>query len=489
MYDRFQIRKKPCFVSSKRWSREEGRSDYETVLDGIENHEDICEEIEACDGVQLRIRTKIMEIDEFLKRVEATQTDIKLDKTSSSAGQINSRMRLSKLEIMKFGGNPREYITFKDAFWVAIEENSSLSNVERFTYLKSFLTGEAEGCIKGLAATDANYREALEILDQRYGNKQVIVNSHMDALIKLPQVTGVNSTKNIRKLYNEIETNLRSLKSLGVKPDSYGCLLIPILLSKLPYALNLQLSRRFDTNTDVWEVDKIMEELKRELEARERCYSATEKNDQHQNSLKRDYSTTEALYAGNTHFISCAYCDGKHYSDQCRIVTDVNKRNELLKRKKKCFLCTRFGHLKRDCTTKRSCFRCKGSHHTSVCEKNEDGIEKKNERDRKEDTEETRSIAAFSSINTILLQTAQLEVQAVRRSESKNGNIVCKVILDSGSQRSYITRKAAEAVGALIHHKGKMQIGGFGGTTTKEKLHSVVEVLLSKKDYEVKVKL
>ena len=50
--------------------------------------------------------------------------------------------------------------------------------LKMFTYLKSFLTGEAEGCIKGLAATDANYREALEIMDQRYGNMQVIVKSH-----------------------------------------------------------------------------------------------------------------------------------------------------------------------------------------------------------------------------------------------------------------------------------------------------------------------
>ena len=76
-------------------------------MDGIENHEDICDEIEACDGVHLRIRTKIMEIDEFLKRVEATHPDIKLDKTSSSAGQMNSRTRLPKLEIMKFGGEPQ----------------------------------------------------------------------------------------------------------------------------------------------------------------------------------------------------------------------------------------------------------------------------------------------------------------------------------------------------------------------------------------------
>ena len=114
------------------------------------------------------------------------------------------------------------------------------------------MTGEAESAIRGLAATEANYMEALEILERRYGNKQVIVNSHMYELIKLPQVTDANNTKNLRQLYDEIETNLRSLKSLGVKPDSCGCLLVPILLSKLPNTLNLRLSRKFDSNKDVW---------------------------------------------------------------------------------------------------------------------------------------------------------------------------------------------------------------------------------------------
>ena len=92
----------------------------------------------------------------------------------------------------------------------------------------------------------------------------------MDALIKLPQVTSMRNTKGLRKIYDEIETNLRSLKSLGVKAESFGCLLVPILISKLPSSLNLQISRRFDSNKDVWDVDCIIEELKKELEARER---------------------------------------------------------------------------------------------------------------------------------------------------------------------------------------------------------------------------
>ena len=78
--------------------------------------------------------------------------------------------------------------------------------------------------------------------------------------------------------------------------------------------------------------------------------------------------------------------------------------------------------------------------------------------------------------NTILLQTAQLNVKSISRLSMIHEGVSCKVIFDSGSQRSYITRGAAKAVGATIHHKEKLRIGGFGGATTKEKLHDVVEV-------------
>ena len=57
--------------------------------------------------------------------------------------------------------------------------------------------------------------------------------------------------------------------------------------------------------------------------------------------------------------------------------------------------------------------------------------------------------------------------------------VSCKVIFDSGSQRSYITKGAA---------KEKLRIGGFGGATTKEKLYDVVEVQLSKEGFDVAVK-
>ena len=65
--------------------------------------------------------------------------------------------------------------------------------------------------------------------------------------------------------------NLRSLETLGIEPSSYGSLLVPVVKAKLPNEVNLLLSRKFESNTDVWSIQEMLKELKLELEARERC--------------------------------------------------------------------------------------------------------------------------------------------------------------------------------------------------------------------------
>ena len=46
--------------------------------------------------------------------------------------------------------------------------------------------GEAKAANERLALTN------MDILDQRCGRKQVIVNHHMDALIKIPQINNMS---------------------------------------------------------------------------------------------------------------------------------------------------------------------------------------------------------------------------------------------------------------------------------------------------------
>ena len=52
--------------------------------------------------------------------------------------------------------------------------------ITKFNYLKSFLKGPAVGCISNLNLTAGNYKQALDTLMQRYGNKQLLISTHID---------------------------------------------------------------------------------------------------------------------------------------------------------------------------------------------------------------------------------------------------------------------------------------------------------------------
>ena len=97
--------------------------------------------------------------------------------------------------------------------------------------------------------------------------------------------------------------------------------------------------------------------------------------------------------------MKCAFCDGLHYADQCRTVTDVKKRKDILKKKKRCFLCTRPGHPLNECTCKRNCFRCKGRHHTSICDSpHPKNVKKKEEEEPEDKKEDSKKMATFQQL-------------------------------------------------------------------------------------------
>ena len=113
------------------------------------------------------------------------------------------------------------------------------------------MKGPAAATIAGLALTKGNYKVAVDLLRDRYGNKQVIISSQMESLLtlKLPRVTLASDIKRVRTVYDQIDINVRSLQALGIKAEMDGSLLIPVVMEKIPEDFRLTMSRKMKSDT------------------------------------------------------------------------------------------------------------------------------------------------------------------------------------------------------------------------------------------------
>ena len=276
------------------------------------------------------------------------------------------RVKLPKLDLRKFDGEVSTWPTFWDAFESSIHKNPTLAPIDKFNYLNSLLMKPALDAISGLSLSASNYEEAIAILKKRFGNKQQIINRHMDILLNVSPVTN-QDTRKLRELYDTLESHVRSLKSLGIPSNSYGSLLSSIIMNKLPQELRLIISREIKDQD--WQLDNIMHALEDELKARERAVPHDEcqlPGGIQGFSKAQTRSTTSALFAGHSG-PTCTYCKQSHPSNACKIVTNSAARKDLLIKQGKCFVRLRKDHLSRNCKSKNQCFKCKGRHHISIC--------------------------------------------------------------------------------------------------------------------------
>ena len=87
----------------------------------------------------------------------------------------------------------------------------------------------------------------------------------MDALMSLEPVMSLQNLIALRRLQDMVETHVQGLRSLGVAPESYGALLSPVIMKKLPQELRVIISRKV---TDQWNLNPILGSFSR-IDARE----------------------------------------------------------------------------------------------------------------------------------------------------------------------------------------------------------------------------
>ena len=121
-----------------------------------------------------------LEIDKFRHEVE------ELTAQNHSTVSKRTSVRLPRIELKNFGGQIIKWQEFWDTFEATIHKNPSLQPIEKFNYLRAQLENEALKSIAGLELANANYEAAINLLKERYGNNQLIVDTHYTKLMEMP---------------------------------------------------------------------------------------------------------------------------------------------------------------------------------------------------------------------------------------------------------------------------------------------------------------
>ncbi|XP_068761945.1 uncharacterized protein [Montipora capricornis] len=388
---------------------------------------------------------------------------------------VHTHAKLPKLELKKFHGNRIEWYPFGESFESAVHKNSNLSGVDKFNYLKSLLTGIAQSVVTGLALTSANYEKAVELLKRRFGNRQVVISSHMEALTKIPKVASTSEVKRLRSLYDTVESHVRELESMEISSEMYGCFLTPTIMQKLPEEFRIAISRNLESET--WDLKEILSEFHKELQLREQCL-VNPKYVRPSNSFQRGESlqSTSALHsesAKNKQFsrVWCSFCNQNHQSSKCNVVTSAESRKQVLRKKGRCYLCLKSGHLSPNCKSSVKCFKCQGAHHAAICDSFEHTVS------GPEQVENVPNVSTSLYVDqyrgSVLLQTATAEVV---RPHNDSSPLNVRLVFDSCSQRSYVTQAVKENLQLPVVGRDSLLIKRFGESDARLRTCEMVQV-------------
>ncbi|XP_073963388.1 uncharacterized protein [Choristoneura fumiferana] len=476
--------------------------------------EDVNMSIESLDPAEqeagLQLETRCTELLLALQRRQATacapdastntQSMHGTSKPSSGAGL------LPKISLPTFGGNYNEWLNFKDLFSSLVHSNNDLNDVSKFYYLKSCLKREAAALVSTIDHSAANYSKAWDALMERYDNKVLIANHHIHSLLNLGKI---NRNYDLRNLMNDFQQHFNSLLALQV-PELADMLLIHVLCSKLDFSSlrDFELSRK---SKDFPSINDFIKHIQQRCQALEMISSeSTKPTSSSHRSVSNVITNKESNGKQNKSGKLCGFCNGQHYINRCYkfLKLTVDDRIKFTDKFKLCSLCLSAGHSVSDCKQTFVCRSCQQKHHTllhpksvPVSPNNLIVSSSKNEAEPLADGVilSTPAIESSCLADSLVVPQPTLNLHNTAVEEKceisllptalcyvidDSGEIhFCRILLDSGSQKNYITE---DFVAKLACKKTpvKFSVSGVGGNATP--VNAKINLQISTRDFKHK---
>ncbi|XP_036346383.1 uncharacterized protein LOC118755658 [Rhagoletis pomonella] len=411
--------------------------------------------------------------------------------TSSSRQRIN----LPKLKLSTFNGCYREWLDFYNIFLVLVDKNPDLSDIEKFQYLRSSLSGCAATLIQSLEVTNANYKKPLQLLESRFDHKRYILQSHLQHIFDTQRIT-TPTVANLRSFVDVINANMRAMQSMATSTQIGNGLLLHLVVSKLDHETQVKWEEEVAAKWDrpSHQVSLMLpawEDLAAFLERRCQLidiidHSATSTKSSHRSpeptssSQSKSRQSPKQVSFITTNKPKCNLCEGSisHNAFNCSVFMKLTpvQRYDVAKKKSLCLNCLGPNHSSKDCPSTHRCQVCRASHHTLL------------HRSQPTTTNPQSSSSPLTPSNTMkststptVLQVCDsnkevLLATAVIQLRSQSGTtIFARALLDSASQLHFITERLAQLL--RVHRKKvPLEISGIGLCGSRSQFLCKVEI-------------
>jgi hypothetical protein len=237
--------------------------DMDQHIQDLTGEEDVQQEIEATDAENAIIQDAGDLCRYRINTLRRANPDVDHHPPAPSvSSRATSR---PKIALPRFNGDILQWQQFWQAFVAEIESDASLADINKFNYLLGQLDPNVLSSVASLTPSNENYVVLVDLLKERYGRKSKVIAAYMRALCNLQKPDA--NLKSLRGFYDQVESYVRGLESLGKPPDTYGDLLVCILLDKLPADVRKNIARQHDK--DEFTLDQLRNVLKGEIRVME----------------------------------------------------------------------------------------------------------------------------------------------------------------------------------------------------------------------------
>ena len=268
-----------------------------------------------------------------------------------------SNVKMEKMPLSRFTGDPRFYHRFKRDFNDLVRPN--LEDREAAFTFRQCLGKEVEIV---LGSGDFDVDQMIKRLDEKFGEPSKIIDSIISEIQKYKKIDNDDSRRLI-ELINIVERAFYDLRSLKMEKEISNCNVVSLIECKLPKNVALNWYRFIYTpGSKVEKTNKfphLLEFLINERKALEYGMGELRITD-------RRYSIH---YTEKSKILACLLHDSSsHNTANCRsyLNMNINDRYTVLKDKFACFSCLSSGHMMNECQSKVKCTDCEKFHHVTL---------------------------------------------------------------------------------------------------------------------------